>query len=213
MKKYLIYKHLFPNNKVYIGQTYQKPNYRWKKGESYAKTTIEKISNSLMGHWGWNKGRVCTKETVEKMSLAIRGEKNPFYGKHHNKETINKIRLKNSKPVLQLTLTGEIVKEFPSLKELGFDKINKKKILRKSGEYFYMYKSDYCIYNVEELIQKYNSIIYSSVIQYSLDEDFIREYSSLREASAITGINRSSITKCCQGKGHTAGNYKWRYKI
>ena len=34
---YYVYKHTFPNNKVYIGITKQKPIRRWKNGTNYKK--------------------------------------------------------------------------------------------------------------------------------------------------------------------------------
>ena len=34
-KNYCVYKHTFPNGKVYIGSTGQKPEYRWRNGRGY----------------------------------------------------------------------------------------------------------------------------------------------------------------------------------
>ena len=42
--------------------------------------------------------------------------------------------------------------------------------------------------------------------------DIIQEFSSLKEASKITGIASSTICNVCKGKGKTAGGYKWKYK-
>ena len=36
-------------------------------------------------------------------------------------------------------------------------------------------------------------------------------YSSIQEASDITGICRNQISKCCRGIGNTAGGCKWKY--
>ena len=52
-KSYYIYKHTFPNNKVYIGITSKKPEYRWgKEGKEYW------YSNRKMFYaikkYGWN---------------------------------------------------------------------------------------------------------------------------------------------------------------
>ena len=38
------------------------------------------------------------------------------------------------------------------------------------------------------------------------------EYSGTRAAERDTGIQHSSISKCCKGKLMTAGGYTWRYK-
>lgn len=37
MNNYNVYKHIFPNKKVYIGITCQKPEYRWRNGKGYYK--------------------------------------------------------------------------------------------------------------------------------------------------------------------------------
>ena len=49
------------------------------------------------------------------------------------------------------------------------------------------------------------------VYQFDLNDNFIREYQSAREASRITGIANSSISAVCRGKRSTAGNFKWSY--
>lgn len=51
-----------------------------------------------------------------------------------------------------------------------------------------------------------------SVLQYTKDNQFVTEYMSMKEAERQTGINYSSISKCCLGKGLTAGGYIWKFK-
>lgn len=50
-----------------------------------------------------------------------------------------------------------------------------------------------------------------AVCQYSIEGGFIRKYSSVMEAQRQTGIDRSSIQKCCSNKQKTAGGYVWKY--
>ena len=40
----------------------------------------------------------------------------------------------------------------------------------------------------------------------------IAEYTSGTEASNTTGIYKSSISSCCNGKRRSAGGYGWRFK-
>lgn len=49
-KMYCIYKHVFPNGKVYIGQTCQKPERRWKNGEGYVESVL--LYNAIK-KYGW----------------------------------------------------------------------------------------------------------------------------------------------------------------
>lgn len=49
------------------------------------------------------------------------------------------------------------------------------------------------------------------VFQFSEGGMFLRSYDSVAEASDISGVNRSSIAKCCRGIYSSAGNYLWKY--
>ena len=50
------------------------------------------------------------------------------------------------------------------------------------------------------------------VIQYDLDWNYIAEYPSIAEASRQTGINVTSIWRCCSGKWKSTSGYKWGIK-
>ena len=56
------------------------------------------------------------------------------------------------------------------------------------------------------------------VLQYTLDGQFVAEYSCLREAERQTGISKQNITACCKGVDYQgfnikqAGGYIWEYK-
>ena len=51
-----------------------------------------------------------------------------------------------------------------------------------------------------------------SVMQYDLQDNFVKEYASTYQAGRETGFDNSNIAKCCKGKYKTAYNFKWRYK-
>ena len=118
----------------------EKPAYN--KGVPMSEEQKKKISKA-------NKGKHHSEEQKKKISEALIGEKNPFYGRLHSEESKNKISKANkgkpaynkgipmseeqkkkmrndkrSKKVRQLTLDGEFVREWSSLKECernGFD--------------------------------------------------------------------------------------------
>ncbi len=53
-------------------------------------------------------------------------------------------------------------------------------------------------------------VIRKKVKQYTLDGEFIKEWSSMTEAAKGVGLKRSSgIGACCSGKRNKAGGYKW----
>lgn len=57
-----------------------------------------------------------------------------------------------------------------------------------------------------------NSFTPKSVIQYTLDGEFVSEYETISEASRVNGIKVTNICKCCKGKANKAGGYVWKYK-
>lgn len=50
------------------------------------------------------------------------------------------------------------------------------------------------------------------VCKYDMNGLFVSEYISIIEAQRDTGIDSSSIVKCCKGKSIYAGGFKWKYK-
>lgn len=60
-----------------------------------------------------------------------------------------------------------------------------------------------------KIITEKNSV---PIIQYDLQDNFIKEWKSITEANKITGIASSSIISCCKGKNKKAGSFKWKYK-
>lgn len=51
MDNYKVYMHIFPNNKVYIGITKQKPENRWNNGKGYKNNDY--LANAIL-KYGWN---------------------------------------------------------------------------------------------------------------------------------------------------------------
>ena len=51
-----------------------------------------------------------------------------------------------------------------------------------------------------------------AVIQYDMQDNFIKEYSSISQASKETNSNAINILKCCKGQRNKCNNYKWKYK-
>ena len=47
--------------------------------------------------------------------------------------------------------------------------------------------------------------------QFSTDGEFLRNYSSIKEAGKENAIDSSSITKACKGKKKSAGGFMWQY--
>ena len=54
----------------------------------------------------------------------------------------------------------------------------------------------------------------SRVLQYDLQGNLIAEYESLKAAAQASGVSRTAISQCVNGKlkGNSGKKYIWRYK-
>jgi group I intron endonuclease len=52
---------------------------------------------------------------------------------------------------------------------------------------------------------------YKSVNQYSLDNQFIKNFQSIKHASEALNVGRDSIYGCCTGKYKQGGGFIWQY--
>ena len=48
------------------------------------------------------------------------------------------------------------------------------------------------------------------VIQLDLNDNVLNEFESMNQAERETGIDESSISRCCNGERKSAGGFKWR---
>lgn len=51
-----------------------------------------------------------------------------------------------------------------------------------------------------------------SVMQYDLQDNFVKEYASTHQAERETGFAQQNICACCKGKLKQVYGYKWKYK-
>jgi len=116
------------------------------------------------------------------------------------------------KPIFQYDLDGNFIREWPSIKEAEQQlkitgiSFNVNGIINYVGNYIFKYKKDnYFTIEINNLLRGKNKII-----QYSTDNIFIQEYSSIKEAIEITKIK--TIYKCLSGQNKTSGGYIFKYK-
>lgn len=57
-----------------------------------------------------------------------------------------------------------------------------------------------------------NSKLSKKVLQYTLDDIFIKEWESVSEIERQTNYSQGNISSCCRGLRKSAYNYKWKYK-
>lgn len=125
---------------------------------------------------------VVSKKTKEFLRSINTGDKNPMYGKTHNDNVKNNQSLKVS-----------------GINHPMYDKKHSNKTIEKIREH--------------KLNINSNSILNSKVvIQYSLNNEFISEYESIKIASIQTGCSESIIGKCCRGMIKNPRKFIFKFK-
>lgn len=150
-------------------------------------------------------------ETKRKMSLAKQ---------NMSDEARQRIsELKPRKPVVRLDKNNNFVARFNSIieaeRETGINDSNIGDCCRgkqkSAGDYLWLYETDYL--NGERPDK--NNLINGhskSILQFTKNNEFIKSFNSLTEASRETGINHGNISKCCLGKQKSSGGYIWQYE-
>ena len=200
-RDFIVYKHIFPNNKVYIGITQQEPRNRWKNGYGYKKNS--KVYNAIM-KYGWENVKHIilndnlTKEEAEELEIKyIKSNKatekecgynvanGGNYAGKQSEETKKKISLKNSGVNNPMYGNHKNHKKFS---EEGKRNCSLSHIGKKPSE---------------SAIKKLSKRV--------ICVETNKIYKSIAEAERINKC--SHISNVCRNKGHykTAGGYHWRY--
>ena len=202
MKKYIVYIHIFPNEKTYIGITSQKPEYRWRNGKKYDNN---KYMKNAIKKYGWENIKHIilytdlTKEQAEqKESELIKQYKsnNRLFGynilnggniaKGMSREMIEKMRKdrkgkhysprtefkKGHKPWTTGKKMNDEFKEKLSKGHLGQIAWNRRKII--------------CL-------------------------ETNKVYESIKKASEELNVKQSGISKVCRGIMKQTGNFHFKY--
>ena len=204
MREYTVYIHKnLKNDKYYVGMTSKEPKKRFNYGFGY-RNNSKMWSDIQESNWNtdWVHG-ILGKFTDKNEALkyeafliamldsARNGYNTSEYDSHYYKRT------EEHKKKLSESLTGRTLSEETRKKMaeshigMTFSEEHKKKISEANKG-------------------KINSPT-KSVLQYSMNGEFITKYPSTREAERITGCYHNSISACCEGKQKSAGGYVWRY--
>lgn len=115
------------------------------------------------------------------------------------------------RPVIQYDLNGNIIHYYDSIQSASTatgilpESIGKccKGQSKQSNGYVFLYHNQ----NFSHL--SYNNV--RPVNCYDLDDNFIKTFVSIREASMSVGKSESGVADCCKKEQKTCGGYKWFY--
>ena len=148
-----------------------------------------KGGNKFKGKTEEEMKKIFNDEYKQKQSEAHmwqKGENNPMYGKKHSEQTKKRMS-ENHKGYEGKRHTEEAKK-----------KIGESKKSKKNHNYNKFGKDNPCS---------------KKVCQYDKENNLIKIWNSIKEASVELNIDSSHITKCCKGKKYykTAGGFIWKY--
>ena len=206
------------NHKIYIGQSIEIER-RWQKHLAAKDNFV--IHKALRKYGKEN----FSFQILEECDLLELDKKEQFWINYYNSLVPNGYNMipggsngagfAKGLKILQYDLNGNFINEFDSANQAsektGIDHWSICACCRgkykQSGGYQWKYsKSD-------KQISKIDLRTDFTVLQIDKDTDkIIKEFNSITEASIQTNIAKSTICKVCNGKGKTAGGFKWKYK-
>lgn len=183
--KYCVYIHTNKiNGKKYVGQTCQKPEYRWgKNGRGYRSETY---FGKAIQKYGWNNfeheiiASNLTQEEAKNFEILL----------------IDKLDTMNPDKGYNLTKGGE-----GTVGVVRSDEWKEKQRQAQLGK------------NISEetrkLISENSARRRGTVFQYTKSKEFIKEWDCAETARRVTGINH--IDDVCRGDRKSAGGFIWKY--
>jgi len=195
--------------------TYSRNRYWYEKVKEHGFVS-EILINNISEHKAFEFEAAICEQIGYNNLINIRKEKG-WGGHSHSKETINKL----SKPVLQYTKDGGLVKEWPNATEAALS-LNKHSAaiteccrgFRQSIYGFTWRHIDNPIHQDKKYIpkkdkQQKNPPYYHPIDQYDLEGNFIQTWPNTKTASNKLNIKSSSISSCISGTYKSSGGFKW----
>ncbi len=158
-----------------------------------------------------------SKEAKIKISNATKGNKNGNYGRKHTDKVKKDISEQNRRPVVQLDLKGNFIKEWYSIKNASeFYNINTFPIIDccqgngiSSCGFVWLYKDDYNK-NEFNIIEHYEKDgLRKLIVQLDKNNNLIKIWRSTADAKRKLKIN--NIGGCLMKVIKSSGGFKWMY--
>ena len=205
--EYYVYKHTFRNGVVYFGKGSGKRIFSNKRNKfwlnlftKYGEPVREYLHINISEEIAYILEEmyiISSRNTKIKSCNISSGGEASASGNIQSEDTRKKISLK-LKGIRKSEITKQRMKD--SWTTLGRKpKINKEVIKRKE------YKNS--------KISEEHTCNRKAIQQFNKQNEYITEYTSIQEASRVTGINHGNISSVCNHKLKSAGGFHWNYKI
>ncbi|WP_233264929.1 MULTISPECIES: NUMOD1 domain-containing DNA-binding protein [unclassified Flavobacterium] len=117
-----------------------------------------------------------------------------------------------SKTVYQFDLAGNLIASFDGLKEIQSMLGHDKKRISNACLTATLWKGSYWSYSLKNTFKPVTDNRKKKVFQYSLNGEILARYNSVAEASRITGLSKTCISRCCRGERKSSLGFLWKYQ-
>ncbi len=114
------------------------------------------------------------------------------------------------KPIYQFNLSGDLISTFQDLESAA----NAVNAYSSSISHSCLGDTKTCkgfYWSYSSTFQEVYDYRKKSVNQFDLESNLLNTYESISEASKVSGVNKSSIAKCCRGERKKAGDFIWKF--
>lgn len=209
-------KHI-PSGKIYIGQTISSTSDRFSSHKS--KLRKNKHSNSYLQNY-WNKyGEeefifipVCRASSLEELNqleeiLIQRYKAHVTLGGFNLKKGGDNHKMASS---TKLLISKKLIGNRNGTYNKGISRPNGMAGIPKSDETKKKISQTLKGRKIpRSIVDKFAKGHFKAVKQFTLEDEYLNTFESLKAASEWTGANRSMISLCISGKKKTAGGYRW----
>ena len=222
MRDFCVYIHIFPNGKVYIGQTKQKPEDRWSKGKGYRGQLVGRAIQK----YGWSNivhkviKTNLSKDEANELEISLikhYDSTNEHHGYNiafggcanakglkHTAEHNQKISDSHKKRVCCYTREGNKVGTFESIMTASdfvggsFRVISACCNGKKKSGYGYIWRFENDSFNKFDTVNKVGGVKGYPVVAYTINGDYLGTYKSAKEASQDLGVREDVISQVCR---------------
>lgn len=187
------------------------------QGRTLTEEHKQKCGTAMLGKHHTPEARLRIREALlNRNPEIIKRAADKRRGRKRSADAIEKTAASKRIPVLQYSLDGVFIAEYPSLSSIeGMISANiaaccKHRINSAYG-YIWRYKVSPDFPTKINAAENYH-VSNRNIIQYTIERVKIAEYNSATEASRITNIKRTAISNCLCGRSKSAGGYLWSYK-
>ncbi|TDE31989.1 endonuclease [Flavobacterium ranwuense] len=116
------------------------------------------------------------------------------------------------KIIYQFNEAGVLINSFSSLKEIETTLNYDKRRVSNACTTATLWKGSYWSYSLNKTFKPATVNRKKQVTQFTLDGVIIAKYSSVSEASRITGLSKTCISRCCRGERKSSSGFLWKYQ-